>query len=236
MASEQEDTLVIATKSSFIYQRLKQNILDGRLKPGEKLAASKLAHSFGVSVIPLREAFNLLIAEGLLTNIPHRGTYVTEIEVSRLKEIFPIAAVLEGYAAREAAVLLRQKDFHSLSKLLQQMEQARTNHEYARMSDLHREFHMTIYRASANQHLLKLIDDLWQRSARPRVFGLVPVRAFQSIQEHAQILEALKRRDKSEAERLIIQQKNKASRAIIRTLEKNEDTHQGRRDGPSPTP
>ena len=214
--------LVVDTKASLIYRRLKQDILDGRLEPGQKLAASRMAESYGVSVIPLREAFSLLIAEGLLTNIPHKGTYVTEIEVDQIEEMNPIAAILEGYAAREACSHLGSEDLDRLSQLLEEMEQAGEDGRYSEMSDRHQEFHMTIYRASKNERLVMYIEDLWQKTGRARFFGLVPTRAIRSIEEHRQIVEALRMRDNLEAERLVIEQKEKAAKAMIEYLKRRE--------------
>ncbi|RLA82489.1 MAG: GntR family transcriptional regulator, partial [Deltaproteobacteria bacterium] len=93
---------MIDTKSAAIYRFLKQDILNGRLRPGEKLVASKVAEAYGVSIIPVREALNRLRAEGLVTIIPHTGAYVTEIDLEDLKDLYPIRGVLEGFATRLA--------------------------------------------------------------------------------------------------------------------------------------
>ena len=158
MAPADANRLVVDTKVSLIYRRLKQDILDGRLEPGQKLAASRMAESYGVSVIPLREAFSLLIAEDLLANIPHKGTYVAEIDVDEIEEMNSIGAILEGYATREVCSHLEHEDLERLSELLAGMEQASQRGDYSEMSQLHHEFHFTIYRASHKERLVEFIE------------------------------------------------------------------------------
>ena len=209
-------TPLIDTKSAAIYRFLKQDILNGRLRPGEKLVASKVAEAYGVSIIPVREALNRLRAEGLVTIIPHTGAYVTEIDLEDLKDLYPIRGVLEGFATRLACLKLAKEEFRRLEDLIGEMDRVIEQGRFPEMGHLNYEFHMTIYRVSSNKHLVRLIDELWQRTARVRgVFALVPERAAQANREHREILRALKARDAERAEGLIIEQDAKSLRALM---------------------
>lgn len=213
---------MIDTKSAVIYRLLKQDILNGRLKPGEKLVASKVAEAYGVSIIPVREALNRLRAEDLVTIIPHTGAYVTEIDLEDLKDLYPIRGVLEGFATRLACPKLGGEEFKRLKDLIGEMDRVIEEGRFPEMGHLNYEFHMTIYRASGNGHLVRLIDELWQKTARVRgVFALVPERAVQANREHREILKALKAQDAERAERLIIEQDAKSLQVLMDYLKRD---------------
>ncbi|RLA84590.1 MAG: GntR family transcriptional regulator [Deltaproteobacteria bacterium] len=212
----------VYTKSAAIYEVLKADILNGRLRPGEKLVASRLAEAYGVSVIPVREALSRLKAEGLVTIVPHTGAYVTEIDLEDLKDLYPIRGVLEGFAARLACGRIGEEDFGRLEGLIEEMDRVIKEGRFPEMGGLNYEFHMTIYKASGNRHLVSLIDELWQKTARVRsVFALVPERAKEANEEHKEILSRLKDGDAKRVEELIIQQDEKALQVLMGYLEGN---------------
>lgn len=217
------------TKATAVYRLLKRDILDGRFRPGEKLLASRIAEAYGVSIIPVREALSRLRAEGLVTIVPHTGAYVTEIDLEDLKDLYPIRGVLEGLAARLACPRLKEGEFRLLEELIEEMDRVIEEGRFPEMGRINYEFHMVIYRASGNRHLVKLIEDLWQRTGRVRgVFALVPPRAREANREHRQILKALKEGDARRAEELVIQQDEQTLKALMAYLEGKGDAAEGR--------
>ena len=221
---------LVDTKSTAVYRLLKRDILNGRLKPGEKLVASRIAEAYGVSIIPVREALNRLRAEGLVTIVPHTGAYVTEIDLEDLKDLYPIRGVLEGLAARLACSRLGERDFGLLDRLIRKMDRVIEEGRFPEMGALNYEFHMAIYRASGNKHLVKLIEDLWQKTGRVRgIFALVPERAKESNREHREILQALEAGDARRAEELVIQQDERTLEALMRYLKGEGDAVENRR-------
>jgi DNA-binding GntR family transcriptional regulator len=204
------------TKSTHIYEILKQDIYDGRLKPGHRLIISKVADAYGTSEIPVREAINRLQAEGLLTIIPHTGIYVTEIETEHLEKLYPVRGVLEAYATRLATPHLTSRDFDYLSRLIEGMDEVIEQEDYPEMGRLNREFHMTIYRASGNEPLIRMIDELWGKTTRVRgIFGLMPQIAARSNRQHKEILEALKTYRKRRAESLVFRQNQSTLKSLV---------------------
>ena len=182
--------LVVDTKSSLVYKLIREDICAGRLKPGEKLVASKLAEGFGISVIPVREALGQLKAEGFIDIVPHTGIYVTEIRFDHLKKIYPIREMLEGYATRLAVQALKPGDFSRLSKLVQKIDRIIEAKEYSEIVPHNYEFHMIIYRASGNEPLVKMIDELLEQTNRVRaMYGQMPRRALSANQEHRKMVE-----------------------------------------------
>jgi DNA-binding GntR family transcriptional regulator len=214
------DPIKTETKADQIHQRIRQEILKGDIPPGGKLVISQLAERFRTSIIPVREALSRLEAEGLTTVVPHTGARAREIDLSTLREIYPLRGVLEGYAVRLAAVRLSEEDFQNLKMAIQQMDDAVEKKDFALMGELNTEFHMIIYRASGNRTLVNLIDDFLQKTFLARlVFRFNPFRARESNREHRRIVDALEKGNAAAAERLIIRQSEKTLQLLNRHLE-----------------
>ena len=196
--------LEIETKTSLIYQSLKKDIIKGNFRPGEKLVAARLASHFGVSTIPIREAFNQLLAEGFLENIPHTGVYVQEIDFDCLRQIFLVRGILEGYAIRAACPYLTKKEFKKLNDLTRKIEKLIKNESFSQLAGCNYDFHMTIYKATNNDCLIKIIDDLIDNASRVRgLYDSMQQRAVNINIEHGQIIEALENHNAEKAETLM---------------------------------
>ncbi len=92
-----------ASLSKFVRERIRGQILDGRLKPGARLVEDRLSAELGVSRVPVREALRSLSAEGLVRLEPHRGATVVEVTPEMVAELVEVRALLEGQNARLAA-------------------------------------------------------------------------------------------------------------------------------------
>ncbi|MFQ3681041.1 GntR family transcriptional regulator [Roseiflexus sp.] len=185
------------TMTEQVMTRLRDMILSGELAPGSRLDQNDLARQFGVSLVPLREALARLQSSGLVRIVPHRGVFVESLSVEELLDIYQVRESLEELAARLAAPRLSADDLTILDRLKTEMEQTAAVDDFDRFLDLHREFHFTIYHAAGRRHLLQLIAQLWDLSARYRRFQLYafPDRVHTSLFETQAILDACHRRD-----------------------------------------
>jgi DNA-binding GntR family transcriptional regulator len=185
------------TMTEQVMGRLRDMILSGELAPGSRLDQNDLARRFGVSLVPLREALARLQSSGLVRIVPHRGVFVESLSVEELLDIYQVREALEELAARLAAPRLSAADLATLDRLKIEMEQTAKIDDFDAFLDLHRDFHFTIYRAAGRRHLLQLIAQLWDLSARYRRFQLYafPERMRTSLFEIQAILEACHRRD-----------------------------------------
>jgi DNA-binding GntR family transcriptional regulator len=173
---------------------LREAILRGDLKPGQKLKQQELAEWLGMSATPVREVLRILEAEGLLEHIPHRGVYVAEVTPEDTQEITPIRVALEGLAVRMYASHCDDSDLQELESLIDRMEQAWHDMDLVRVRRTNYHFHAAIYRGAGSKILKELIDRLWPRFATDLLW-MIPGRAEQSIQQHRAIVRALKKRD-----------------------------------------
>ena len=203
------------TKNLVVYEKLRQAIIKGSLKPGQRLVMASLAREFKISETPIREAIRRLESDGYVTFIPHSGAVVTKINDQELSEIYLIRISLEGLATRLAVPFISPLDITWLKKKNHEMRVAIEGARYENLARLNKAFHLRIYRAAPFPRLYKMIADLWDAFDRwPSIFSFVPARAETAIREHEQIIEALETADIDKADMLMKEQKKKSLEAL----------------------
>lgn len=133
-------------------------ILNGELKPGERVVENTLARRLGVSQAPVRDAIRDLVLLGFLKSEPYKGTSVRSFSPEELNEVYLMRAALESLAARLAATRLTEADVLTLRKILDETIDASQKHDLQRMTQLDNDFHETILQISGN----KLLHQLWK--------------------------------------------------------------------------
>jgi DNA-binding GntR family transcriptional regulator len=207
--------IVSKTKNVAVYNKLRQSIIKGKLKPGQKVVMAELAKAFGLSETPVREAIRRLESEGYIDFTPHMGAIVTKIDEGELVEIYLIRIALEELAARLAGPHIGEKDIDFLNRKNREMEAAVQQGQYENLAAMNKAFHLRIYKAAPFPRLYKMICDLWDTFERwPSVFSYVPERAAASVEEHKKIIQALRERDMEQADRLIKEQKERTMEAL----------------------
>lgn len=203
------------TKNVAVYNKLRQGIIKGKLKPGQKVVMADLAKAFGLSETPVREAIRRLESEGYVDFTPHTGAIVTKIDEGELVEIYLIRIALEELATRLASPHITEKDIDFLNKKNREMEMAIQQNRYEILAGINKLFHLRIYKAAPFPRLYKMICDLWDTFERwPSVFSYVPERAAASVEEHKKIIQALQTRDTDQADQLIKEQKERTLKAL----------------------
>lgn len=180
---------------------LEDDIINGRLSPGERLDPEELAERFQVSRTPIREAIHQLTASGLVTVVPKKGTFVAKVGVEQLIEMFEVMAELEGMCGRLAARRITQKELDGLSESLHRCEQVASTGDPDEYYYENEDFHQRIYRASHNGYLVTEANQLKQRLKPYRRLQLqVRNRVSNSLNEHRAIYAAIKAGDAAAAE------------------------------------
>jgi len=187
--------------SERIYRILKKAILDGDLKPGQRLNQDQLAETLKVSRTPVREALLKLEKEQLVENLPYKGAVVSKFSLRKIKECHEIRAVLEGYAAKIATKNISKNKLDELKKSIQEMK-AHKN-DLKKVVSLNEEFHKLICKASGNEQLYYIVESMLKHFPRNISWGL-PGRVENSIKEHEQVLEAMEKGEGDLAEKLMI--------------------------------
>jgi DNA-binding GntR family transcriptional regulator len=183
------------------YNAIKSAILSLKLKPGDPLVESELAQQLGISKTPVRDALLELEREGFVTKVLFKGTYVTEITLKDVREVFQLRAVLEGLAARLAAPLFSAEEVEEAEKIITAAEAALAKGDIALCSEHGKRFHRLIINKADNRRLQPIILNLDDHLQRFRLLSdQINGRLNKSLKEHRKVLEALRRRDPIAAE------------------------------------
>ena len=187
-----------------ILEAIRDAILKGDLKPGEKVAEPELAERFGISRTPIREAFRQLESEGFLTVIPRKGAVVSALSERDVQEYYEVKSILEGYAAELAAKNLSEKELAKLESINQRLKKLANDGDVKAFYKVHHEFHETFLKAAGNSKLYELIIQLGMKFSRLRMASLsVSGRMSISVSEHDKLLEAFRHHDGEAAEALV---------------------------------
>jgi DNA-binding GntR family transcriptional regulator len=146
-----------------IFEVLKGWILDGTLKPGERIVELTLARKLSVSRAPLREALWLLARHGLVHLRAHRGAFVTRLSAQDIREIFELREVLETQAALKIRARLRPPVVERLKSALSALEEAAGKRDIPGFSQADLEFHRTLWSLGGNRHAEEILGDLSTR-------------------------------------------------------------------------
>lgn len=211
------------TKTEIVHAKLHQDIVAGKLRPGQRIIISDLAKEFGVSEIPVREAIRSLESAGLIHFTPHVGAVVNTIDENEFLEIYLIRIELEALATRLAVPHIGDSILTRLNRCIRKAQTAVRSNKHEQLGPLNREFHMLIYQASPYHLMFRMIDDLWNRfELMQSVFDYVPARAAPSWIEHQKILEAIQNRNASLAGRLVKGQKLRTMKALKNFFKKKK--------------
>jgi DNA-binding GntR family transcriptional regulator len=193
----------------WIADQLRRAILTGAIEGGVQLKQNDVAARFGVSVAPVREALQRLIADGLAVLHPNRGVTVSMISAQDFRDIAELRVLLEPPALRHSAPRLTPADFEYSETLLMKAAKAPDPLEQA---SLHWEFHRSLYHKADRPRLLAQIAGLYQSINR----YLLPAWASSGlsanwIESHLTIVAAVRNGDLDQACRLIVEQTHESS-------------------------
>jgi len=202
IASEPDESLDGGHRS-FAYDQIKEAILSGALRPLERITEDQLAGRLGLSRTPVREAFGLLAAEGLITVVAKRGSFVAPLGVDDILEIYQIRTPLECMTARIAAKNMSETQLAELERLTEAELSQEATRSVQRSLARSMEFRDIVNSCANNNRLQALLKQLQSQTHRARALWPSTLsRLSETWREHAQLLEALKARDPDAAERL----------------------------------
>lgn len=207
-----------------VFQALKEAIIGGELKPGERLMEVQLAEEMGVSRTPVREAIRKLELEGLVVMIPRKGAYVSDITIKDAAEFFEIRWALEGLAAALAAERITDEEIEELERVSQEVKKAAEKTDIEALIEKDAEFHKILFNATRNDRLAQMIKNLKEQLHRFREKSFAnPKRVRNTIKEHQKIIDALKSRDAQKAEILTKEHIKKTEYNVMSVLRKQRD-------------
>jgi len=207
-----------------VYDNLRQAIVRGDLAPGTRLVESRIAGVQGISRTPVREAIHKLAREHFIERLPHGGFGVLGLNRQDIVETFGIRSVLEGYAARLAALNYQADDLKPLEAKIDEFERLLRRNQLRGLPDVNTQFHDLLYALSRSPRLVGMIDALRDHIFRFRQIILRDARrARVSNDDHRLILERIRRRDAEGVERLVREHILRGQEMVLTTFDSSSE-------------
>ena len=204
-----------------VLEAIREAIINGTLKPRERLMEIQLADELGVSRTPIREALRKLELEGFIVMVPRKGAYVADLSFKDIADVFEIRAAPGGAAAGLAAGELPTR-VGEMERYLVEKADAIARNDMERLVEVDTGFHDIIYRASRNERLTSIINNLREQIQRFRTMSLAyPGRSKRSLEEHRNIIEAIQSRDAQLARQVAQEHIENAETSMIEAIKKD---------------
>lgn len=202
-----------------VFNTLRQSILTGELKPGERLMEIHLADKLGVSRTPIREAIRMLELEGLVTMIPRRGAEVAQITEKNLREVLEVRGALDALAVELACERITAEELEQLKAACEHFEAETKKGNANRVAQADVALHDIILAASRNEKLVQMIGNFSQQMYRYRLEYVKEEAHYETlIREHRIIYEAIRDRDKERGAKAIRLHIENQEKAVIRMI------------------
>jgi DNA-binding GntR family transcriptional regulator len=206
-----------------IFSTLREAIIIGELKPGERLMEVHLAEKMGVSRTPVREAIRKLELEGLVDMIPRKGAHVADLSIKDIMDVLEVRASLDALATSLAAERIQDDELKELNNVQMQFANyvERDNLQGSIKKDV--EFHDIIYNSSRNDKLIQISSNLREQVQRFRVIYLKDFSSSKTlIKEHMDIYDAIRGRLPETAQKVAHRHIKNQEDTIIKAIKKND--------------
>ncbi|SEO46154.1 MULTISPECIES: GntR family transcriptional regulator [Propionispora] len=202
-----------------VCETLRNAIVSGILKPGERLMEIQLAEELGVSRTPVREAIRKLELEGFVIMVPRRGTYVADLSIKDINEVYEVRTSLDVLAAGLAAERITEEELEQMERLLVQIGEYIDNGDMDKIVEADSLFHDILYRASRNDRLVGIINNLREQLTRFRSMSMsYPGRLKNTLEEHSRLVEAIAQRDPELAQQRAVEHMENAEQTLLNDL------------------
>ena len=206
-----------------VFNTLRQAILRGELKPGERLMEIQLANKLGVSRTPIREAIRMLEQEGLAVTIPRKGAEVAKMTEKDMEDVLQIRLSLEALAVRLSCENITPAALQELKVAMEDFEEKTKSSPFVERAKADVKFHEILYKASNNPKLQQLLSNLREQMYRYRVEylkddGIYP----RLIEEHQKMYDALKAKDQELAVSYVEKHLHNQAEAVKKIIREQE--------------
>ncbi len=202
-----------------VFNTLRQAILTGEIKPGERLMEIHLANRLGVSRTPIREAIRKLELEGLVTMIPRRGAEVAQITEKSMNDVLEVRRALDVLCMELSCERMGEEELKELEKACRVFEEAVSTGDVKKIAQADVALHDIIIQATGNQRLIQLVHNLSEQMYRYRFEYIKDFSQHgRLIKEHQIIYDSLRSKDKETAGRAAREHIDNQEKAIIQQI------------------
>jgi DNA-binding GntR family transcriptional regulator len=217
-----EENLISIRERVYLY--IKDLILDGEFKTGDRLVERELAERLNISRTPIREALFRLESQGFVKTVPRKGVIVADISEKEIIEVFTILSSLEVLAVKLAVQKLDDETKGKFTACIQKVEECLQNKNEVDFSDLHSELNYLLYSSAKNTKLYEILSGLsdYIRAFAKKGYQKAG-RAEQSMEEHVKIMEAIINQESDMAEYLTKIHIENSKKAYVEAVKKSEE-------------
>lgn len=202
-----------------VFNTLRQAILRGELKPGERLMEIQLANKLGVSRTPIREAIRKLELEGLVLMIPRKGAEVADISEKSLRDVLEVRKALEELAVKLTCDKIKSAQIRELRQAAEEFRRTLKSNDITQIAEADVRFHDVLYEATDNQKLVQLLNNLREQMYRYRIEYLKRQEAYpQLLTEHEEIIRRIENREKDEAVEIVCKHIDNQVEAVMNVI------------------
>ena len=212
----------VPTVRAIVAQKLREAIMSGDLKPGQRLVERELCEMMGVSRPSIREALRLLEADGMVSTVPHRGPVVSTISLEEARQLYAARAVLEGFAGRECARLHDPAVVRRIGDALTRLKAALAKPDMMAVLEAKTDFYAALIGGCQNTFVERMLKPLHDRITLLRITSMSqPKRVNKSLREVTAIWRAIQSGDADLAERCCVDHVKAAAVAALDMIERS---------------
>ena len=212
----------VPTVRAIVAQKLREAIMSGTFKPGQRLVERELCEMTGVSRPSIREALRLLEADGMVNTVPHRGPVVSTISLDEARQLYDARAVLEGFAGRECARLRDPAVVRRMGDALTRLKAAFAKPDMIAILEAKTDFYAALIGGCQNAFIERMLKPLHDRITLLRITSMSqPKRVNKSLREVTAIWRAIQSGDEDLAERCCVDHIKAAAVAALNMIERS---------------
>ena len=212
----------VPTVRAIVAQKLREAIMSGTFKPGQRLVERELCEMTGVSRPSIREALRLLEADGMVNTVPHRGPVVSTVSLEEARQLYAARAVLEGFAGRECARLRDPAVVRRMGDALTRLKAAFTKADMMAVLEAKTDFYAALIGGCHNVFIERMLKPLHDRITLLRITSMSqPKRVNKSLREVTAIWRAIQSGDEDLAERCCVDHIKAAAVAALDMIERS---------------
>ena len=206
-----------------VFNTLREAILKGELKPGERLMELQLAAKLGVSRTPIREAIRMLEQEGLAVTIPRKGAEVAKMTEKDMEDVLQIREALDELAAKIECEQISEEQLEELVATMHEFEESSKTDNVKKIAEADVQFHDIIYQSTGNPKLVNMVNNLREQMYRYRVEYLKDENNYPTLmKEHKDIVEGLVRKNKTQVTETMHQHVKNQAVAVKAMIQEQE--------------
>ena len=212
-----ENAIEVMDRRTLVFEALKNDIINGNIKFGEKINENEYSIRYNISRTPLREALSKLEMMGIIERIPFKGVFLKKFDSEKVKEIYEIRLELEYIIYKEIKELMTDKHIKKVEKIVAKSQKYNNSNNLAKFSETLEEFDNYLYSLSKKELSLKILSEL---SFYMNIFKKTNPNMQETVDEHEKIIEALKEKNDDKIYAALGEHLDNAADYVVKTFDK----------------